>query len=95
MEQIEQTGEAYSSQNIVSKEEVMEEEMFLGLRKVAGVSKSIFYKKFNIQLVDVFPEQIANLVKLGLIVNDDQSIRLTHKGKLLGNEVFQEFIGLS
>ncbi|MBO1512254.1 radical SAM family heme chaperone HemW [Metabacillus bambusae] len=95
MEQIEQTGEAYNSQNIVSKEEEMEEEMFLGLRKEAGVSKSIFYRKFNVQLVDVFPEQIANLVKLGLIVNDDQSIRLTHKGKLLGNEVFQEFIGLS
>lgn len=95
MEQIEQTGEAYNSQNIVSKEEEMEEEMFLGLRKEAGVSKSIFYKKFNVQLVDVFPEQIENLVKLGLIVNDDQSIRLTHKGKLLGNEVFQEFIGLS
>jgi oxygen-independent coproporphyrinogen-3 oxidase len=95
MEQIEQTGEAYNSQNIVSKEEAMEEEMFLGLRKEAGVSKSLFHKKFNVQLVDVFPEQIANLVKLGLIVNDDQSIRLTHKGKLLGNEVFQEFIGLS
>ncbi|QNF26293.1 oxygen-independent coproporphyrinogen III oxidase [Metabacillus sp. KUDC1714] len=95
MEQIEQTGEAYNSQNIVSKEEEMEEEMFLGLRKEAGVSKSIFNKKFNVQLVDVFPEQIENLAKLGLIVNDDQSIRLTHKGKLLGNEVFQEFIGLS
>jgi oxygen-independent coproporphyrinogen-3 oxidase len=95
MEQIDQTGEAYNSQNIVSKDEEMEEEMFLGLRKEAGVSKSIFYKKFNVQLVDVFPEQIENQVKLGLIVNDDQSIRLTHKGKLLGNEVFQEFIGLS
>ncbi|MGM0874327.1 MAG: radical SAM family heme chaperone HemW [Bacillota bacterium] len=95
MEQIQQTGEAYNSQNAVSKEEEMEEEMFLGLRKTAGVSKEIFYKKYNVHLAQVFPQQIDKLVSLGLIIDDEQVIKLTHKGKLLGNEVFQEFIGLS
>lgn len=94
MEQIQQIGEANNSQNAVSKEEKMEEEMFLGLRKTAGVSKEIFFKKYNVQLEKVFPEQIDKLVNLGLIIEDEQEIKLTHKGKLLGNEVFQEFIGL-
>jgi oxygen-independent coproporphyrinogen-3 oxidase len=94
MEQIQQTGEANNSQNAVSKEEKMEEEMFLGLRKTAGVSKEIFFKKYNVHLEKVFPEQIDKLVNLGLIIDNEQEIKLTHKGKLLGNEVFQEFIGL-
>lgn len=94
MENIEQTGEAFNSQHVVSKNEEMEEEMFLGLRKTDGVSKEKFIEKFHVPLMDVFSVQIYKLVNLGLIVNDDQGIRLTKKGKLLGNEVFQEFIGL-
>jgi oxygen-independent coproporphyrinogen III oxidase len=95
MEQIEQTGEAYNSKNAVSNEEGMEEEMFLGLRKTAGVNKEMFYKKFQVQMENVFSEQINKLVKQGLIINEEQAIKLTHQGKLLGNEVFQEFIGLT
>jgi oxygen-independent coproporphyrinogen-3 oxidase len=95
MEQIGQTGEAFNSQNVVSKEEKMEEEMFLGLRKTAGVSKEIFFKKFHVELLEVFSQQIEKLVNLGLLKNDEQALRLTHHGKLLGNEVFQEFISLS
>ena len=95
MEQIEQTGEAFNSKNAVSNEEAMEEEMFLGLRKTAGVNKETFYKKFHIQMENIFSEQINKLVKQGLIINEKQAIRLTHQGKLLGNEVFQEFIGLT
>lgn len=95
MEQIEQTGEAFNSKNAVSNEEAMEEEMFLGLRKTAGVNKETFYKKFDVQMENIFSEQIDKLVKNGLIMNEKQAIRLTHQGKLLGNEVFQEFIGLT
>jgi oxygen-independent coproporphyrinogen-3 oxidase len=69
--------------------------MFLGLRKTAGVNKEIFYKKFRVQMENVFSEQINKLVKQGLIINEEQAIKLTHQGKLLGNEVFQEFIGLT
>jgi oxygen-independent coproporphyrinogen-3 oxidase len=94
MENIQQTGEAFNSRHVVSKNEEMEEEMFLGLRKTDGVSKGKFSEKFHVPLTDVFSEQINKLVNLGLIVNDEQAIRLTNKGKLLGNEVFQEFIGL-
>jgi oxygen-independent coproporphyrinogen III oxidase len=95
MEQIEQTGEAFNSKNVVSREEGMEEEMFLGLRKIAGVNKETFYKKFHVQMETIFSEQIDKLVKQGLIINEEHAIKLTHQGKLLGNEVFQEFIGLT
>jgi oxygen-independent coproporphyrinogen-3 oxidase len=29
----------------------------------------------------------------GLVVSDDQTVRLTPRGQLLSNEVFQEFLG--
>ncbi|MCF6408547.1 radical SAM family heme chaperone HemW [Pseudalkalibacillus salsuginis] len=72
----------------------MEEEIFLGLRRKGGVNKETFYKKYNRPIEDVFPEQIDKLTAQGLLVNDTQSIRLTEKGLFLGNEVFQEFIGV-
>lgn len=94
IEQIVKTGEAFLSQNEVSKEEKMEEEMFLGLRKTEGVSKQNFFEKFNIRLDDVYIKQLDTLMQQNLIINDKQAVKLTHKGKLLGNEVFQEFIGI-
>ncbi|MGM7721061.1 radical SAM family heme chaperone HemW [Metabacillus sp. Hm71] len=95
IERIKQKGEAFHSQITISKEEAMEEEMFLGLRKTTGISKEKFYKKFGVQVDHIFSSPIDKLVDLDLIINDENGIRLTHKGKLLGNEVFQEFIGLS
>lgn len=94
IEQIVKTGEAFLSQNEVSKEEKMEEEMFLGLRKTVGVSKQNFFEKFNIRLDDVYTKQLDKLMQQNLIINDKQTVKLTQKGKLLGNEVFQEFIGI-
>ncbi|KKI88648.1 coproporphyrinogen III oxidase [Bacillus sp. SA1-12] len=95
IEQIKQKSEAFQSEIAVSKEEAMEEEMFLGLRKIEGVSKATFLKKFGVQVDHIFSSQIDKLADLDLIICDEKGIRLTHKGKLLGNEVFQEFIGLS
>jgi oxygen-independent coproporphyrinogen-3 oxidase len=91
---IQQSGDAFNSKISVSKKEQMEEEMFLGLRKITGVSKEAFYHKFQVKMIDVFQKEIVKLVNLGLIVNEAEVIKLTHKGKLLGNEVFQEFIDI-
>ncbi len=92
MENIQEYGTAYQSQHQVSIEEAMEEEMFLGLRKVKGVQKERFFEKFSISMEQKFGKQITDLVNKGLLVDTDQAIYLTHKGKLLGNEVFQEFL---
>ena len=45
-------------QNEVSKKEKMEEEMFLGLRKSAGVEISHFKNKYSENLIDVFGQAI-------------------------------------
>lgn len=95
IEQIQQSGQAYQSMHKVTLEEKIEEEMFLGLRKIAGVDKAIFYKKYGTKIEDIFGEQMMKLEKQGLISNSENAVKLTHNGKLLGNEVFQEFLSLS
>ncbi|CEG27922.1 oxygen-independent coproporphyrinogen III oxidase [Bacillus sp. B-jedd] len=79
-------------ENRVTKEEAMEEEMFLGLRKTEGVRFGHFEEKFSVPLESIFSEQLEHLSKKGLIEASGGSIRLTRKGMLLGNEVFQSFL---
>jgi coproporphyrinogen III oxidase-like Fe-S oxidoreductase len=52
--------------------------------------------RFGRSLEQVFRVQIERLVRLGLLewanYNGDRVLRLTTKGRLLGNQVFMEFI---
>jgi oxygen-independent coproporphyrinogen III oxidase len=95
MKKIEEKGFPFLEENQISKEEAMEEEMFLGLRKTEGVSKRKFFEKYNLMIEDVFQVQIDEQKRNGLLEETEEFIRLTHKGKMLGNEVFQAFLTLS
>lgn len=77
---------------MVTEKEKMEEELFLGLRKTKGVSKMAFRNKFNVEMNQVFAKQLQNNQEQGLLEESDGYVRLTRKGKLLGNEVFQSFL---
>ncbi len=71
----------------------MAETIFLGLRLVKeGVSFERFYRRFGMDLRELYGSQIEELVELGLLEVDDERIRLSPRGRLLGNEVFQRFV---
>jgi len=72
--------------------EQMEEEMFLGLRKTAGVSQKKFYQKFSIDVLEYYREEIEKLIQDGLLQINEDEIQLTNRGRMLGNIVFQQFI---
>lgn len=93
LELIEQTGFPHKEIHQVTKAEQIEEEMFLGLRKIEGVKSAGFQAKYGASPEALFPSVLEELEEKGLIVKDDIGIRLTRKGKLLGNEVFQAFLG--
>lgn len=82
-------------EHIVPRHEQMEEEMFLGLRKMEGISFKHFKERFFVEMTDIFTKPIEQQVTKGLLTVDDDVVRLTQKGKLLGNEVFQAFLGVS
>ncbi len=80
------------NEHIVTFEEKCEEQMFLGLRKTEGVSYEGFKSKLGVSLLDQYEPIIGDLVKSGLLIQDEVGIRLSRKGRFLGNEVFQQFL---
>ena len=68
------------------------ETMMMGMRLNAGVSHKRFEKRFGTPLDKIFPKELNRLVALGLVEITAEGVRLTDKGRLLGNEVFAEFI---
>lgn len=92
MDAVEEKGSAVKFSNVVTDKERMEEEMFLGLRKELGVSTKHFEEKFGVPIEEVFLDVLDKNIKNGLLRRDKGHIFLTTKGKLLGNEVFEQFL---
>lgn len=94
IQQINQGELPYIEENRVTTAERMEEELFLGLRKATGISKQVFQDKFQKDVHEIFGEQIVELTEKGLLNETKDGLKLTKKGKFLGNEVFQAFLGV-
>jgi oxygen-independent coproporphyrinogen-3 oxidase len=74
----------------------MGEVMMMGLRLTQeGVAEVDFEARFGHALESVYPQEIQRLVRLGLLEwqgGASRRLRLTPSGRLLGNQVFREFI---
>lgn len=74
------------------RKDEMEEFMFLGLRKINGVSEYDFYKSFRVSMDEIYKESIENLIKEGLLVREEDRIRLTARGIDLSNYALSQFL---
>jgi oxygen-independent coproporphyrinogen-3 oxidase len=74
----------------------MKETMMMGLRLTQeGVSRDEFKLRFKQDMYEVFGLEIERLLDTGLVRwsgKNKEILRLTTKGRLLGNRVFQEFV---
>jgi oxygen-independent coproporphyrinogen-3 oxidase len=71
----------------------MGETMMLGLRLLQeGVPFARFRTQHGRELWDVYPADVSRLIETGLLMADDQRVRLTPHGLLLGNQVFAHFL---
>ena len=69
-----------------------EEAWFLGLRMNAGVDVATLRAEFGEELLDPALETVARLATDELLVFDGARARLTARGRMISNEVFQEFL---
>ena len=76
----------------LSRKDEMEEFMFLGLRKIKGVSEQDFYKSFKVSMDEEYKDNIENLIKEGLLVREEDRIRLTDRGIDLSNYALSQFL---
>ncbi|RSL31532.1 oxygen-independent coproporphyrinogen III oxidase [Salibacterium salarium] len=89
---VENGESAVKEHHEVPKTEMMEEEMFMGLRMKDGVEADRFQDKFQTSYYEIFPDVIHDLTEQELLYDSGRSLHLTEKGKLLGNEVFEKFL---
>ncbi len=76
----------------LSKNEQQSEFMFLGLRKMQGVSEADFAKTFGVPLKEVYGKEIEDLTEKGLLTEENGYIRLTGRGIDISNYVMSEFV---
>jgi len=77
----------------ISVQAAWEEEFFLGLRLTRGIDLRQIEQRYGMD--PKIPETIAELQAAGLIASHGNVIRLTARGRLLSNEVFQRFLLVS
>lgn len=76
----------------LTREEQMEEFMFLGLRLVRGVGIENFQDTFGESIYHVYEKQIKKFMENHLLEENKGRIRLTTKGLDLSNIVMSEFL---
>lgn len=65
---------------------------FLRLRLKEGVNLETFKKRFGVDLLEEYKSELENSFKENLVKIDGKHLRLTRKGMLFSNEVFEVFL---
>lgn len=76
----------------ITPELAMVDALILGLRLVEGVSLDGFRERFGVDALAAFGERLREPGELGLLETVDGRLRLTERGRLLGNEVFARLL---
>ncbi len=90
--EVELAGTAAMEIDWLDRSRQHEEAWFLGLRLNEGVAVTEMEREFGSELVAPAVETAARLACDGLLGFDGARARLTPRGRLLSNEVFQEFL---
>jgi oxygen-independent coproporphyrinogen-3 oxidase len=69
-----------------------EEAWFLGLRMNEGVELTALAQEFGSEMLDAAMQTVERLIDNGLLIANEARVRLTSRGRLLSNDVFQEFL---
>ena len=77
----------------VGEAEARRETLYLGFRRLAGVSRAGYLRRFGAPPERDFPAEIEELRELELIADEGGYLRLTERGILFADEVFLRFVG--
>ena len=80
------------SRMLVDAQAALEESFFLGLRLNRGVSLDGVRRQFGSAAVDNYQTTIDELIEAELLEGSAGRLRLTRRGRLLSNEVFERFL---
>lgn len=75
-----------------TKNDSMCEFVFLGLRLDEGISKKTFKDRFNVDIYDVFSNQLNKHIKLNTIIDENNFIRINPKYTYISNMIMSDFV---
>jgi len=90
---LEEGGPPIDGQEVLSREQMITESIFLGLRKTDGIDVSEFNSRFDKSFFKILGKQIGDLEKEGLIVTNQTSCALTLKGMLFLDSIISMLVG--
>lgn len=76
----------------LSREEEIEEFMFLGLRLTDGVSEQEFCSRFGCSMEEIYGEVLKKYCSIGLLMRKGGRVFLTPRGRDVSNTVMAEFL---
>jgi oxygen-independent coproporphyrinogen-3 oxidase len=76
----------------LAPQDLRAETMFMGLRLNAGVGEEHFAARCGVSLDEAYGAALAELQAQGLIERGRGRVRLTPRGRMLGNRVFERFV---
>lgn len=79
------------NEEFITKNLAMEYEMILGLRKIEGVNKENFYRKYSLAISDVF--DIIDLVDRKLLVDSKENLYICEYNLYVSNNILVNFVG--
>lgn len=80
------------SENQLSETEKLEEEIFLGLRKIDGINIKTIERKFGIDFEKKFDAVLKKYLESGHILKCDDNYRFSIAGILVSNYILSEFL---
>ena len=78
--------------HILTNQEKLEEEIFLGFRKMSGINIKEINKKFEIDFCGKYKKIIDKYTSLKYLSETNAGFRLTNEGILISNVILSEFI---
>ncbi|WP_283705828.1 radical SAM family heme chaperone HemW [Clostridium perfringens] len=89
---INEKGEAVEEIINNSKNDNMEEFMFMGLRKINGIDENEFKNRFSMNINDVYGEILNKYIDEGLLIRESGRIFLSEKGIEISNIIMADFL---
>ena len=89
---INEKGEAVEEIINNSKNDNMEEFMFMGLRKINGIDENEFKNRFSMNINDVYGEILNKYIGEGLLIRGSGRIFLSEKGIEISNIIMADFL---
>jgi len=92
IKKIKEEGSAVNEIHVNTEKDNIEEFIFLGLRKMAGISLIEFKQLYKRDIFKLYEDVINKYIRLGLLAIDGEKMRLTPKGIPISNTVMSDFI---